>query len=302
MIPSPQIAGSGVNYTAVLPGRYDEDQFNTNFDQMLSKTDQLSGEILLVELGSNAYRSPAPPFPGFPALRNFANRNLAIAQTHIFSPNAVNQFRAGFSRIAGRNALLRIAHGSSRGDYPCQRPAGEKPSEHSGSWRFPAWATANEDKSQTANNHFYFSDIVSLARGKHNLRLGTEIFRNQYNESPDHTDGSLTFLSFPDFLLGLPGGPVSAGGNGTPTIQCLLRAGQRHDPSYRTALHRSPFFRGRRLEVLPGLTINLGIRLEVNGQQSEANGRMSNFDPGIVCSTAARWIYESRHIWICPGG
>ena len=37
VIPSPQIAGSGVNYTAVLPGRYDEDQFNTNVDLNLGR-------------------------------------------------------------------------------------------------------------------------------------------------------------------------------------------------------------------------------------------------------------------------
>src|SRR4030095_6180017 len=103
VIPSPQIAGGGVNYTAVLPGRYDEDQFNTNFDQILSKADQLSAKFFL----SNSDQSV--PFagatvPGFPALRNFANRNLAIAHTHTFSPNAVNQFRAGFSRIAGRSS------------------------------------------------------------------------------------------------------------------------------------------------------------------------------------------------------
>jgi len=103
VIPSPQITGSGVNYTAVLPGRYDEDQFNTNFDQILSKADQLSAKFFW----SNSDQSV--PFagatvPGFPALRNFANRNLAIAHTHTFSPNAVNQFRAGFSRIAGRSS------------------------------------------------------------------------------------------------------------------------------------------------------------------------------------------------------
>jgi hypothetical protein len=36
--------------------------------------------------------------PGFPALRSFENRNLAIAETHIFSSRAINQFRVGFSR------------------------------------------------------------------------------------------------------------------------------------------------------------------------------------------------------------
>src|SRR5262249_3995536 len=45
VIPSPQIVGPGVNYTAVLPGRYNEDQFNTNLDVNLRKSDQLSAKF-----------------------------------------------------------------------------------------------------------------------------------------------------------------------------------------------------------------------------------------------------------------
>src|SRR6185437_3875039 len=72
------------------------------------------------------------------------------------------------------------------------------------------------DKSETENNNFYLSDTVSWSRGRHTLRFGAEVFRNQFNSIPDSTDGTAAFLSFPDFLLGLPAGPVSAGGNGTP--------------------------------------------------------------------------------------
>ena len=42
VIPSPQTSGSGVNYTAVLPGHYDEDQFNTNVDFKLRTADRLA--------------------------------------------------------------------------------------------------------------------------------------------------------------------------------------------------------------------------------------------------------------------
>ena len=42
------------------------------------------------------------------------------------------------------------------------------------------------DKGASANNNFYFSDTLSLARGKHNLRLGTEIFRNQFIRNRNH--------------------------------------------------------------------------------------------------------------------
>src|SRR5262249_59566447 len=98
VIPSPQNPGSGVNYTAVLPGRYNEDQFNTNLDLNVGKTDKSSATFFFSNSDQNVPFSGAT-VPGFPALRTFGNRNLSIAHTHIFSPRTVNQFRAGFSRV-----------------------------------------------------------------------------------------------------------------------------------------------------------------------------------------------------------
>src|SRR5882724_7430917 len=103
LIPSPQTSGNGVNYTAALPGHYNADQFNANFDVNVRKADNLSVEFFF----SNSNQD-VPFFgstvAGFPALRSFGNRNLAIAETHLFSPQAINQFRFGFSRLAGQDA------------------------------------------------------------------------------------------------------------------------------------------------------------------------------------------------------
>jgi len=101
VIPSPQTSRGGVNYTAVVPGHYNEDQFNTNLDVNLRAADRLSGKFFF----SNSNQD-IPFFgasvPGFPALRSFENRNLAIAETHLFSARTINQFRFGFSRLAGQ--------------------------------------------------------------------------------------------------------------------------------------------------------------------------------------------------------
>src|SRR6201997_3869628 len=101
VIPSPQTSGSGVNYTAVLPGHYDENQFNTNLDVSLTKVDQLSAKFFFANTNLNMPFSGAS-VPGFPGRHEFNNRNLAVAHTHIFSSQAINQFRFGFSRITGR--------------------------------------------------------------------------------------------------------------------------------------------------------------------------------------------------------
>jgi hypothetical protein len=71
------------------------------------------------------------------------------------------------------------------------------------------------ERAKTAGNNFYISDVIFLSRGKHNLRFGAEIFRNQFNQLINNTAGIMILLSFPDFLLGLRAGPAGAGGNGT---------------------------------------------------------------------------------------
>src|SRR6202034_2849645 len=88
VIPSPQTSSSGVNYTAVVPGHYNEDQFNTNFDFNLRTADRLSAKFFFSDSNEDV------PFfgatvPGFPALRTFENRNLSISETHSFSSQTI---------------------------------------------------------------------------------------------------------------------------------------------------------------------------------------------------------------------
>ena len=171
----------------------------------LGSADKLSAKFFFSNSHQNLPFSGAT-VPGFPALRDFENRNLAIAQTHVFSPSAVNQFRAGFSRIASRSAAPSPLTAQSVGITRVNDPQ-ERSLPHIQILGAFQLGNAPNDKNETVNNNFYVSDTVSLSRGRHSLRFGAEIFRNQFVNGPDNTDGSLLFLSFPDFLLGLPAGP-----------------------------------------------------------------------------------------------
>jgi hypothetical protein len=277
VIPSPQTSGGGVNYTAVLPGHYDEDQFNTNLDVSLTRADQLSTKFFFANTNLNVPFSGAS-VPGFPALHDFNNRILAVAHTHIFSPRIVNQFRFGFSRITGRGfspePLTAQSVGISRVGDTQERSLPQM--QVLGAFSL---GDVPNDKAATANNNFYFSDTLSLSRGKHNLRLGAEIFRNQFNSRLDYTDGQLIFLSFSDFLLGLPAGPVNAGGNGTSLSNVFGTIVSAAAPDIGLRSTAAHFFVVDDYKVSPALSLNLGFRLEADGQQSEAHGRMSNFYP-----------------------
>src|SRR3984885_2556038 len=277
VIPSPQTSGSGVNYTAVLPGHYNEDQFNTNFDFNLRTVDHLSAKFFF----SNSNQD-VPFFgasvPGFPVLRSFENRNLAITETHIFSPQTINQFLFGFSRLAGQSVpggtLTDQDVGISRFSDPQE---GIIPQiQVLGAFEL---GNSGQDQGKTAGNNFYVSDLIFLTRGKHNLRLGTEIFRNQFNHLTNYTAGVITILSFPDFLLGLPFGPAAAGGNGTSFSNVFFSSVAAGVPDVGQRAYAADFFALDDWKVTRSLTMNLGVRVEIDGQPSEIDGRESNFFP-----------------------
>jgi hypothetical protein len=276
-IPSPQTSGSGVNYTTVVPGKYNEDQFNTNLDFNLRAADRLSMKFFF----SNS-NLDVPFFgatvPGFPALRSYQNRNLAIAETHIFSPRAINQFRFGFSRLAGQSAaggtLTDQDVGINRFSDPQERIIPQI--DVLGAFQL---GNSSSEQSKTAGNNFYVSDVISLSRGKHNLRLGTEIFRNQLNHRADFLAGFLIVLSFPDFLLGLPAGSVAAGGNGTAVSNIFESGVTDGMPNGGKRASAEHLFALDDWKVTRTLTMNLGVRVEVNGQESDVLGRQSNFFP-----------------------
>ena len=274
LIPSPQSSRSGVNYTAVVPGHYNEDQFNTNFDVNLRAPDRLSAKFFF----SNSNQD-VPFFgasvPGFPVLRSFENRNLAIAETHIFSPRAINQFRFGFSRLAGQGVaggtLTDQDVGISRFSDPQE---GIIPQiEVLGAFEL---GNSAQDQGKTAGNNFYISDVLFLSQGKHDFRVGAEIFRNQFNHLSNYTAGVMTLLSFPDFLLGLP---ADAGGNSTSFSNVFFSSVLAGTPHVGQRANAADFFALDDWKVTPALTINLGVRIEVDGQPSEVDGRESNFFP-----------------------
>src|SRR6201981_663720 len=284
VIPGPQTSGSGINYTAVVPGHYNEDQFNTNFDFNLRTADRLSVKFFF----SNSNQD-VPFFGatvrGFPALRSFQNRNLAMTETHIFSSQTINQFRFGFSRNAGQSVAGGTLTDQDVGiNYPNGTQEYLPEIDVLGAFEV---GNSHSDRGKTANNNFYVSDVVFLSRGEHNFRVGTEMFRNQFNHLTDYTAGLMTLLSFPDFLLGLPAGPAAAGGNDTSLSNIFFSSLVAGIPHVGQRADAASFFALDDWKVTRTLTLNLGVRIQVDGQQSEVEGRESNFFPQFYIAPPA---------------
>jgi hypothetical protein len=128
---------------------------------------------------------------------------------------------------------------------------------------------------------YTITDFIAWNRGKHNFRFGGDIRRIlQSFHAARNANGSFTFTGFAtaqyvngaavrstgydiaDFLLGLP----------------QLTTLQTGTNSYDFRANAFDLYAQDDFRILPGLTLNLGLRYEYNGPFAEAHGRIANLD------------------------
>ena len=129
----------------------------------------------------------------------------------------------------------------------------------------------------TPNRTFQFADNVSYTHGTHTFRFGGEVRRGSTDNVRDRRGqgriqffgGSTPGLSFSnaleDFLAGNPGqGQIFVG-----------------DSRRRVHLWSYAWFVADDWRVTPRLSINLGLRYELNGVIKEDHNLIGNFDPAV---------------------
>jgi len=111
-----------------------------------------------------------------------------------------------------------------------------------------------------------FADALSITRGRHSLRTGTELryYEDNFNASV-LTRGLLDFASFSAFLVGAPTSSLIANG----ITNRSLRAND-----YDFFVQDDWKFSGK-------LTLNLGLRYELDLPPYDTRGRLSTFDPAL---------------------
>src|SRR5262249_8630357 len=112
-----------------------------------------------------------------------------------------------------------------------------------------------------------FIELLSMQRGRHSLRLGGEIKRSIWrgDSSNAASYGEIDFSRFPDFLTGFTG-------------FFFFGTGPTHVGFFST---HSPFFVLGCWKISPKVTVNLGLRYELDLPPSETKGRIGGFDPGL---------------------
>lgn len=275
--PQANRAGAVNNYVLALPT-------TTRQDRALLRGDHNFGQrnrLFLRYMWDNAINSTTNTGPRTladervdPSLPQQPYPKQAIAgDTHTLSPRTVNEFRAGFFRFystqfPGSLGLGFPAQLGLRGVDPLLFPRvdtlGILPIGH---------ASVNN----TRQNLFSFSDTVSHVRGAHSLKFGFQAMRFQFNNgSKGAQSGQFSFNQLPS---GQPGNAAS----GHPVASLLLglpitTSLETIRPIFGYRYSNFAGFAQDDFRVNSRLTLNLGLRYEIETPLVEVNNLQSTFD------------------------
>jgi hypothetical protein len=212
---------------------------------------------------------------GFGAGQNNTHpRGIATGETHIFTPNLVNEFRFGYSRPfygyippfegepfsqnlgivnANRNSLLGggalIGGNNTNLSYTGDGGAYEVP-QHS----------------------YQYLDTVSLNHGKHALKFGGNVlFRHVDFTQGNNAKGFFNYQGTGSDYTGFDTAEVLAGFVNTYTLG-------NSSGFFDTRTYEMGYFAQDDWKVIPRLTLNIGLRYDLYNFPYEVNNQQSNFN------------------------
>jgi hypothetical protein len=273
LIPTPQQADGRVSGTVL--STYREEQFNTDFDFLLRPQDALGVKLFFADAPQFLALAGGAPagiafggtgLPGFGLQLENDNRLLSVSYIHTFSPTAANEARAGYNFLRDRalpqEALFDSTIGIQRptaADFPGM-PKVLLDRENGAASIGSEWITLNN----AATYSWSFSDMLSLRRSSHNIRIGGEFRRYWWDFHANvNTYGEIDFPTFNDFLIG--NSDFSSIGVGLS---------HRH---FQTSDYN--FFVEDDWKLSHKFTLDLGLRYELNLPPYETDGLIGGFDP-----------------------
>jgi hypothetical protein len=291
--PTPNVTGnSSYNYVANLPNRVDENQQNYRIDQVIGAKDtaffrgSISGVNVSMPSGLTMYT-------GTIIIQNV--RNYQLTETHIFTPNLLNQIRFGYleSQVFREGPVMSSQDISTLGfkniftmtdaNYPViGLGAGISNSN-------PLAAPQSLNSTGGAANlptgslqpAWDFSDSVSWIHGNHTISFGFDLHMLQLdrqstvNPQGNFTfDGEMTHNQIADLLLG------------TPIKAQVAQPGPVSNVQAGNVIHLhfnawAPYFQDD-WKLTPKLTLNLGMRYDYSGVPYEEQNHLAWFDPNVT--------------------
>src|SRR2546422_2126491 len=258
------------------PCSFREHQFVSNFDYLQTQKSKISGRVFYSRGNqTNSFPSPTTNVLGTP-LDIFSDFwTMSLAHSYVFTSHVFNEFRLGnFHGRQDREGTPPFKFSEIGVRPPVIPPVADSKGTLTITGSYSTSAGSSQDFPQQV---FSLQDHLSYVRGSNNFRFvgGTTRFHTNFNH--EWQNATLTFLSFPDFLLGLDGAS-----NGSSFSNIFSSA---YTP--RPRLKNMRIWDGFAyvqddMKVSPRLTLNLGFRYERLGHPTDDRHINMNFDPALA--------------------
>ena len=253
-------------------------QFSIRVDHRLSNIDQLFVRFSSFDadeiqpFGTSVLQEAL--VPGFGRTLDTTARNLGVSHTRTFGTSMLNEVRFGYMSVNGGQASLNAGV-----DFAGQVGL-EGVSRNPRDVGFPQISTAGLYSTMgdpttfvsRHNEHFEVYDNFLIDRGDHRLKFGGYLFHLKFRPvNADTARGAFTYTgqwtgnALADFLLGFPTSARSGRGGG--------------DENARTTwLH---LYAQDDWRVRDNLTINYGLRYELNSHMTDVDNRLASIDLSV---------------------
>src|SRR5262249_28301225 len=279
LYPNPNAAGSQNNFVSTGTGKFRIDQFSGRVDHRITDKDNVFGVYEFAD-SSEFYPITNPlcsarDVPGWGCDEKQRTQHVALAWVHIFGPRLVNEARIGYSRF-GFNRLqedrdidvvnrLGIKGLTDAGRTPFNNGAPEL--------RVTGFAIIGGPTNLPQGRHdntYHYVESMTLTSGKHTMRWGADIRRFLFNSfftsfgrGSFRFDGRFTGHSVADLLLGA-------------SFQGDRNLGE---PFHNAKTFSSGYYFQDDWKIAKKLTLNLGLRYELNLPPVENINKIASFDP-----------------------
>ena len=285
--PAPNTNLSGSNFLVDPARRETRNNFDIRVDHKISSHDDAFARFSYEDQPSVI---PAPfnnLLDGggfFDGIEDNSYRSLALSETHTFSPTLVNEFRAGYNRINAHRFQLNFdkniagdpSYGINYPGIPFNSINGGLPEIDFGDGTVTI-GSSTFLPSVEVQNSYVFTDNLTWVHGKHSLKFGTEVRREQFTIfQPAASRGNLGFGS--DFTDN-PAAPSTGGSAFASFLLGIPDFGEitsMHNVDYHRPIYS--FYAQDDFRVTPRLTLNLGLRYELFTTIKEGHDQQATFD------------------------
>lgn len=282
LYPAPNLAGTVNNFTYSPNNVQTSNTWDARIDHQFSSHDSFFGRYTYNSVTTDT-ASGLPTVNGvapggsvsYPGVADDTAQQAILNYVHIFSPTLALDLRAGYTRID--NTSLPLNYGQNEGtkfgivNSNLNQLTSALPNVY-----VSGYAELGDSEYLpliNLDNTFQYQGSLTQTKGRHTLKYGATLIRRQVEEAQNgQGPGAFVFITSPskyalaNFLSGTPYSVARTLQLDTPNLRTWQVAGYAQDD-----------WRAR-----SWLTLNLGVRYDLDTPDTEAHGYISNFDPATA--------------------